>query len=235
MAGNVVALLTVSGVSGPLSQRVGTHVILELSDGDVKTLNEPSVLSRGLQGAATAAGLTVLDATFHKFQPQGVTGLLLLSESHLSVHTWPELGYAAVDLFSCGMRLEMPCGESLSRAGGGGEVTMRMSLSMTPNGTLREWVCADGSPFLAQHHLASHHGEELPWRTFDSATTGLKDLWQAVRRIVDLVDPAHARLRRFERGVPGTEAADAGGSGDGRSGTAREGRAGTVGKGARRD
>ena len=52
--------------------------------------------------AAKKARATVLDATFHKFSPQGVSGVVVLAESHMSIHTWPELGYAAVDVFTCG-------------------------------------------------------------------------------------------------------------------------------------
>jgi S-adenosylmethionine decarboxylase proenzyme len=52
--------------------------------------------------AARATGATVLGQTFHKFSPQGVTGVVAIAESHLCVHTWPEHGYAAVDIFTCG-------------------------------------------------------------------------------------------------------------------------------------
>ena len=55
-----------------------------------------------LKEAAERAGGTVLDVTSHKFTPQGVTALALLSESHISIHTWPEHGYSAVDVFTCG-------------------------------------------------------------------------------------------------------------------------------------
>jgi S-adenosylmethionine decarboxylase proenzyme len=55
-----------------------------------------------MRQAAEAAGCVILYGQFHQFEPQGVTGLLLIAESHLSVHTWPEHGYAAVDLYTCG-------------------------------------------------------------------------------------------------------------------------------------
>jgi S-adenosylmethionine decarboxylase proenzyme len=56
--------------------------------------------------AAVAAGATVLDVSFRKFAPQGVSGVVIISESHLTIHTWPEYGYAAIDLFTCGDRAE---------------------------------------------------------------------------------------------------------------------------------
>ena len=55
-----------------------------------------------LQAAAQAAGTRVLGTAFHRFSPGGVTGVLIVQESHLAVHTWPERGYAALDLFTCG-------------------------------------------------------------------------------------------------------------------------------------
>jgi len=53
-------------------------------------------------GAAAEAGATVLGESFHKFQPVGVTGVVIISESHICIHTWPEHRYAAVDIFTCG-------------------------------------------------------------------------------------------------------------------------------------
>ena len=58
-------------------------------------------LRAALEGAATRGKLVVLERVFHSFDGQGVAGMLLLSSSHLTVHTWPEFGYAAVDLFTC--------------------------------------------------------------------------------------------------------------------------------------
>ena len=52
--------------------------------------------------AALKAGAEIREVAFHKFSPQGVSGVVVISESHLSVHTWPEVGYAAVDVFTCG-------------------------------------------------------------------------------------------------------------------------------------
>jgi len=52
--------------------------------------------------AAEAAGATIVQSVFHRFSPHGVTGVVVVAESHLSIHTWPEYGYAAVDFFTCG-------------------------------------------------------------------------------------------------------------------------------------
>ena len=56
-----------------------------------------------MRSAAEAAGATIVTATFHRFAPQGVSGVVVIAESHLSIHTWPEYGYAAVDFYTCGV------------------------------------------------------------------------------------------------------------------------------------
>ncbi|HEX5660796.1 MAG TPA: adenosylmethionine decarboxylase [Polyangiales bacterium] len=67
-----------------------------------EVLDDREALEEALRAAARAIGATVISAAFHAFSPHGVTGVLLLAESHLSIHTWPEYGYSAVDLFTCG-------------------------------------------------------------------------------------------------------------------------------------
>jgi S-adenosylmethionine decarboxylase len=87
---------------GSLDETVGRHCIVELYDGNPNRLDDESFIRDALKEAAERAGATLLSLTSHKFEPQGVTALALLSESHISIHTWPELGYAAVDAFTCG-------------------------------------------------------------------------------------------------------------------------------------
>jgi len=81
---------------------VGTHCLLELRGCDTRLLNDQAFVESALADAASASGATLLNTMSHRFEPQGVTAIALLAESHLSIHTWPELGYAAVDLFTCG-------------------------------------------------------------------------------------------------------------------------------------
>ncbi len=81
---------------------VGTHLLLDLRRCDAGLLDDDGYIRESLTLAAEAAGATVLSARFHKFSPMGVTGVVLISESHLCIHTWPERGYAAVDIFTCG-------------------------------------------------------------------------------------------------------------------------------------
>jgi S-adenosylmethionine decarboxylase len=79
----------------------GTHLLLELWGAD--RLDDAPFIERTLVKAAEAASATVLEVRLHTFEPcGGVTGVLLLAESHISIHSWPERGYAAIDLFMCG-------------------------------------------------------------------------------------------------------------------------------------
>lgn len=77
-------------------------MLLELKDCDREVLNDLVSLKTILLAAANEAGATVLGESFHHFEPQGVSGVVIIAESHLFIHTWPEYGYAAFDFFSCG-------------------------------------------------------------------------------------------------------------------------------------
>ncbi|ONN64004.1 MULTISPECIES: adenosylmethionine decarboxylase [Herbaspirillum] len=81
----------------------GRHLLADLDGVAAASLTRPALVEALLREAAAAAGATVLQAHFHHFGPgQGVTGVLLLAESHLSIHTWPEEQFAALDIFLCG-------------------------------------------------------------------------------------------------------------------------------------
>ena len=81
---------------------MGKHYLLNLYGCSFNLLNNEQFLIDLLENAATASGATVIQTIYKKFEPQGVTVLTLLSESHISIHTWPEKGEAAVDIFTCG-------------------------------------------------------------------------------------------------------------------------------------
>jgi S-adenosylmethionine decarboxylase len=86
----------------PITDTVGKHCILELYSCDCARLDDEDFVRSALSNAALRAGATLLNLISHHFQPHGVTGLALLAESHISFHSWPESGYAAVDVFTCG-------------------------------------------------------------------------------------------------------------------------------------
>ena len=83
---------------------LGTHVLLELRDCDPQLLDDLTYIRRELMRAASAVDAHVVGESFHQFTPQGVTGILSIAESHISIHTWPEHRYAAADVFTCGDR-----------------------------------------------------------------------------------------------------------------------------------
>ncbi|MGE5509158.1 MAG: adenosylmethionine decarboxylase [Chitinophagales bacterium] len=88
-----------------MTSALGRHVLCEMYECDPEVLNDRKLIERILVDAALEAGAEVREVAFHKFSPQGVSGVVVISESHLAIHTWPELGYAAVDVFTCGERV----------------------------------------------------------------------------------------------------------------------------------
>jgi S-adenosylmethionine decarboxylase len=81
---------------------LGTHLLLELRDCSPKTLGNLEFVQETLKNAALAAKATIVEVAFHEFSPFGISGMVVIAESHLAIHTWPEYGYAAVDVFTCG-------------------------------------------------------------------------------------------------------------------------------------
>ena len=82
------------------------HLLLELYACDYEKLNDESFLRCTLNNASKLANATVLNLISNKFEPQGVTAIALLAESHLSIHTWPESRYSAIDIFTCGQHMK---------------------------------------------------------------------------------------------------------------------------------
>ena len=82
------------------------HLLLELYRCDFEKLNDESFLRCTLNRASKLANATVLNLISNKFDPQGVTAIALLAESHISIHTWPESSYSAVDIFTCGQNMQ---------------------------------------------------------------------------------------------------------------------------------
>jgi len=81
---------------------LGKHIVCELSGCDPAALSDVEGIHAMMIAAAKAARATIMESAFHRFEPQGVSGTVILAESHLSIHTWPEMGYAAMDFYTCG-------------------------------------------------------------------------------------------------------------------------------------
>ena len=86
----------------PARPALGRHLLVDLYGCARGLLDDVEYVRQGLLAAAEEVGATVVDAHFHSFSPCGVTGTVSIQESHLSIHTWPEHRYAAVDIFTCG-------------------------------------------------------------------------------------------------------------------------------------
>ena len=83
-------------------KKVGTHLVVEAWQSPEDILNDPEQIRSALVEAVFAGGATLLNLCVHQFSPHGVTATATLSESHIAIHTWPEYGYFAADLFFCG-------------------------------------------------------------------------------------------------------------------------------------
>src|SRR5256712_13860050 len=85
---------------------LGRHLLLEMFDCDPDAINNLEAVKGALVEAAKRAQATIVDVVFHEFNPFGINAAVVIAESHLAIHTWPEYRYAAVDIFSCGETLQ---------------------------------------------------------------------------------------------------------------------------------
>lgn len=81
---------------------LGIHLLLELKECNPRLLDDLDYIRGAMVQAARDVGAQIIGESFHHFSPQGVTGILAIAESHISIHTWPEHHYAAADIFTCG-------------------------------------------------------------------------------------------------------------------------------------
>lgn len=80
----------------------GVHIIQELYDADFEKLNDGMYITNTLIEQAKQQNATIIDHHWHRFEPHGISQIVILSESHLSIHTWPEDGYQSLDIYTCG-------------------------------------------------------------------------------------------------------------------------------------
>jgi S-adenosylmethionine decarboxylase len=83
-------------------KQVGTHLVVDAWEAPENLLNDPEGIRRAIMDAIEAGEATLIDLCVHQFSPHGVTATATLAESHIAIHTWPEHGYFAADLFFCG-------------------------------------------------------------------------------------------------------------------------------------
>ena len=85
---------------------LGRHLLAELFGCDADLLNNKEAIEKVMNGAALVSGATIVGSVFHLFNPHGISGVVVIAESHLAIHTWPEFRYAAVDIFTCGEEVD---------------------------------------------------------------------------------------------------------------------------------
>ena len=100
---------------GGIMKTVGRHLIAELYGCQSARLGDVDWIEARMLAAAECIGATVKGWSFHRFEPGGVSGAVVIAESHLSIHTWPEKGYVAIDIFSCGPIDPLPGARQLAR------------------------------------------------------------------------------------------------------------------------
>ncbi len=127
----------------------GQHLLVEYRGCDPAVLNDQSRIEALMREAAQAARATIVGTLFRRFSPHGVSGVVVVEESHLSIHTWPEHGYAAVDFYTCGDCLPREAYEVLREglAARTAEImTLERGQSAWPGIRVREHVCDRARP-----------------------------------------------------------------------------------------
>ena len=109
-----------------MKKEFGKHYLVEFVDCRAACLNEVKDVKPILLKAAKASGATILKSFFHQFKPAGVTGLIMIAESHFSLHTWPEDRYAAFDILTCGIMKPQLAVEFLQKAFQAGKVKTKV-------------------------------------------------------------------------------------------------------------
>ena len=85
---------------------LGRHLLVELYQCDSRTIGDVRSIEAIMVGAARAAKATIVDVVFHNFNPNGISGVIVIQESHLAIHTWPEYRFASIDIFTCGSSVD---------------------------------------------------------------------------------------------------------------------------------
>jgi len=104
---------------------LGNHLLVELYNCNNNVINSVLKVEELLLKAVDISGATTLNSNFYKFSPHGVSGVVIISESHFSIHTWPEYGYCALDIFTCGNEIKSHLAlEYLKKALGAGNISV---------------------------------------------------------------------------------------------------------------
>lgn len=125
-----------------VSYQLGRQVLAEFSFCDPAAIDDEALVRSLLEEAARDSGATLLSTHVHRFDPHGISGVAILAESHLAIHTWPELGYAAVDAFTCGEHVDPRLAVKVLEAG----LTARCVTTMEMNRGIQPAVAQQLEP-----------------------------------------------------------------------------------------
>ncbi len=158
---------------------LGRHLLLELFDCDLDAINNLDAVKGALVEAARRAQATIVDVVFHEFNPFGISGVVVIAESHLSIHTWPEYRYAAVDIFSCGdvLQPEVAANYLVEQFGAERTSVVEMQRGMFING------CARRQQEPGRRRLTGGHPSGPVTWFFETTTPGDGHFHAVVRTI----------------------------------------------------
>ncbi len=159
---------------------IARHLIAEYYDCDQAVLDDSAVIRRHMRMAADHIGATVVGEAFHQYSPQGVSGVLLIAESHLSIHTWPRRGYAAIDIFTCGGLDPRPGFAMLAKAFGAASTRVQEVLRGLPEDL------ADNTVILPEDIRMVTESEEIPVAAPGTGAATELDRAEISRRGVDM-------------------------------------------------
>ena len=117
----------------------GSQVILDLYECETSHLDDLPWVEETLVNAARVAGATIVQAVFHKFAPWGISGVVVISESHLAIHIWPENRYAAVDIFTCGESVRIDVASAFLKRAFRARRSVKRSFTRGDRTTAGEW------------------------------------------------------------------------------------------------
>ncbi len=137
---------------------LGTHLLIELRECNPEILKSLGKVRSVMVSAAKEAKATIIDISFREFNPFGISGLVVIAESHLTVHTWPEYGYAAVDIFTCGDVIKPEIAASY---------------------IIKQLECKNPSIVEMKRGILSHKNEKLPHKV-SVASTSDTEFYQAL-------------------------------------------------------
>jgi len=126
---------------------LGTHLLIELKECNPEILKNLEKVRSAMISAAREARATIIDVSFREFNPFGISGIVVIAESHLTIHTWPEYGYAAVDIFTCGDSIKSDIAASY---------------------LIEQFECKDPSILEMKRGILSHKNEKLPHKVSQS-------------------------------------------------------------------